>query len=830
MDHRTELAMRDMVSNVRQIEKHALVLASAPQVKSTVEDLDKNNEALQGSSRATIELFRAFMSAYPEYLQVRLITTNGMESIRLNRRGEQVELVVDSALQNKSDRPYFKEAVGLDQGEFYLSDFDLNQEYGELSIPYLKTMRVATPVRSSAVEAGPMVLVLNVDAAQWFRRVGQYKGSKDSLYVVDQQGAFLLHPEDSLTFADRKYGPAHGLSELDSSIIKYSRHTGDSLSEFTVGLNARLIYSRSQAVSGSSMNSISIASVVSKNALFAEARKEIRTTLLILILGLAIGIVVLGWLSEQIVRPIRVLANNVRSFSPGGHIPSTGSNRNDEVGVLASRFSQLAEKVNEQLTHLNTAKEQAEKAADEKDVFLSNFSHELRTPLNSISGMVEVLGRRQQSKDDMPVIQTLKYSVDHLKAMISDVLDYNRILEGDLQLAKVRVVPEEMARNICLGYMLKARSKDVALSYKVHQDVPEAIVTDKVRLTQIVHNLLSNALKFTDNGKVGLQVGWNNGSLVIEVEDTGVGMDPLELEHIFDRYSQTRTGKAEGSGIGLGLSIVKHLVGLLGGRIEVASEEGRGTRFTIELPVEIAGSDDEGFQGEIHLGDLKVLYVDDVEVNRITMAHVLDLTGVEVDSVSCCKDALSLLAEKAFDVVLMDLRMPEIDGFECIERIQELELEIPIIAVSADLGDTEKDKLAAMGVDRMIEKPVDPSLLIERILEVTSSGKGDVYTRLLNNYCQHDRGLLQNIHTTFSELVAECKREILLTNAEDMDPRSVQDLLRDIRHKLMPSAKMFEMEEVFDPSPRSGKGEVKDLLGALDELTYFLEDFRKKHF
>ena len=314
--------------------------------------------------------------------------------------------------------------------------------------------------------------------------------------------------------------------------------------------------------------------------------------------------------------------------------------------------------MNQQIDDLEKERNKAEQAAQDKEAFLANFSHELRTPLNNIAGMTEVLKRNKHLEKDEPIIETLKYSVENLQALISNVLDYTRILEDKIQLTKDQVIVEELLKNMVMSHQLNARNKGISLSYTSSPDVPVSVVTDKMRLVQILNNLLSNAIKFTDKGEVEILASWTNpNELKLVVRDTGHGMNEDELKEIFQRYHQIEGGKRSGAGVGLGLAITEHIVTMLKGRINVESKIDEGSSFTVVIPV---GKKDSEFKQvdavESKYSNIAVLYVDDVQINRTTMQLLLEPTGMQLVLASSCKEALVELQKTDFDVVLMDLQ------------------------------------------------------------------------------------------------------------------------------------------------------------------------------
>lgn len=815
-DHRFELMEKSLGAYTETAKQHALLLSRSPQIIGYVNDISDSTHA-ESRYRSDVEaLFSALLHTYRECFQARLINAEtGLELLRLNRDSSGVAIVRPEQLQDKSDRSYFKEGLLLEPGVCYTSGFDLNREFGKLSYPYIKTMRVATPIYTGDKMAA--ILVLNMDAASWFEQLQTYKTPIDDLYIIDPNSGFLLHPNSEYSFSGFREDAE--IEPFDQNLLEFSVNEQAQPFDELYGKNLHwLIRGKTIQEDEAESKRLVLLSLVRKDLVFESARKDTRLTFGLILLALCGGVFVLLWLSELIVKPIKDLAQTVSDSYSGATIELPKLPGDDEFAQLNNSFVVLSQKVNQQFSDLEEARLQAEKALTTKDEFLGNVSHEIRTPLNTISGMTEALKQESLSPKQKELVEALSYSVDHLLSMINDILDYNQVIEGQLKLQLQTFSPEELVRNVCLGFNQQALDHGIDLGYEVENSVPTLIEADGVRITQILHNLVVNALKFTNSGSINLKATYENGELMLTVRDTGVGMTSEELQTIFNRYQQASDGQNNKRGLGLGLSIVKYLVTLMNGRVEVASEKGKGTRFIIWIPARVV----DATNGANLLSEpgktINALYVDDVEVNRITMQHLVGSTEINLHTVANCAAAIAELVDKEIHVILMDLRMPKVDGFQCIEKIRDSYKDIPIIAVSANLGQKELNRLAAIGVNHSILKPIDPKKLLSMINSILNGRGRSVYSSLLQDHCNRDLKLLRKVMVSFEKLLDESLDQCDQQASNDNDPKK---LINDIRHRIAPSVKIFRSEAILgddDSSIRSLQEKLIQIKEALFKL------------
>jgi PAS domain S-box-containing protein len=375
------------------------------------------------------------------------------------------------------------------------------------------------------------------------------------------------------------------------------------------------------------------------------------------------------------------------------------------------------------------AKQIAEAAVKSKQQFLSNMSHEIRTPMNAIIGFTKVMLKTELSEKQKEYLNAIKISGDALIVLINDILDLAKVDAGKMTFNNI---PFQMSVSISAMLHLfepKIQEKNLKLEKEYDPSIPDYLMGDPVRLNQIILNLVGNAVKFTATGKITVSVrkvreDIEKVGVEFSVSDTGIGIPAENLAHIFDDFQQANstTSRLYG-GTGLGLAIVKQLVEPQGGKVEVNSTVNVGTTFSFVLDFKKTNAipqqeTETALELEEGIQHVRVLVVEDISLNQLLLKTLLDEFGFDMDIAENGKVAISLLEKNKYDIILMDLQMPEMNGFEATHYIRKhMNLQVPIIALTADVTTVDADKCKEVGMNDYISKPIDEQALYNKILK-----------------------------------------------------------------------------------------------------------------
>lgn len=406
--------------------------------------------------------------------------------------------------------------------------------------------------------------------------------------------------------------------------------------------------------------------------------------------------------------------------------------QNNGQKVAFATIIDISERKEKEL--LAKAKEVAEKSNRIKDEFLANMSHEIRTPMNAILGFTDLISHKVQGSEEKEYVNSIKIAGESLLTIINDILDLAKIESGMMTFESYPLDILGLLKSIDVLLRPKAMEKNLELSFICEEDVPETVYGDTTRLTQIIINLVGNAIKFTATGNITVHAKVINNAedhteIQFRVSDTGIGMTEDKLELIFDRFKQAEeytTRKYGGSG--LGLSIVKKLIEMQEGTISVNSEIGKGSQFIFSLSFKsfekktgavIKGNIQKSDQQD--LSHLKILVAEDNELNVKLVTAIFRKYNVIPDIAVNGRIAVEMLEKAHYDILLLDMQMPEMNGYQTASYIRgEMRSNIPIIALTAHAMAGEKERCIQMGMNDYVSKPFDTEVLIKKIISLTA--------------------------------------------------------------------------------------------------------------
>ncbi|MEO0551552.1 MAG: ATP-binding protein [Bacteroidota bacterium] len=453
-----------------------------------------------------------------------------------------------------------------------------------------------------------------------------------------------------------------------------------------------------------------------------------------------------------------------------------------------------------------------------KEQFLANMSHEIRTPINGIAGMVNLLFETNSEQDRSHYLNAIKHSTENLKVIINDILDLSVIESGKLKFETIGFNIRYQLGAVIDTFIYQSKEKGIDLSYSISPEADHVLLGDPVRLNQILINLINNALKFTHVGEINVKVDLEKENdtdhwIRFEVNDTGMGIPPEKVDHIFDSFTQADESVTRRyGGTGLGLSIVKQLVELQKGSIAVESKENVGTKFTFTVPYKFGSEKDLINPGRSSKNKsvthsfygTRVLLVEDNDINRLYALNILKKWNCQIDQAENGYTALEKLKTNEYDIILMDVQMPIMDGYEATKTIRKTfptaKNAIPIIALTANAIKGDNEKCLEIGMNDYLSKPFQPESLFDvmsKFIDEQEKPESDqlkiVDLTYLKSVCNNDENFMREMIATFvantPEIISEMRQMADLGNWSQVSA---------LAHKLKPSVTFMGISGIKD--------------------------------
>jgi signal transduction histidine kinase/ActR/RegA family two-component response regulator len=693
----------DGIANLRLLEANPVL-----QQYLLTSDEELRYNLLQPS---LLQAFAIYQEQYPYFNEIRVILPDGFEDIRRTIG------FIPNTTEQEAQSPFFRTWQHLD-GKTISDSIQVNPDDGELVLLLGKKLMLShrglDPVHARPELRGYLSITIGLKAYAEQLEERRF-GESGRLMLTDTRGQRVR--------IDNEIPPSAGFRDTALSLppteqAATTRIQGEPYVYWTLPLQ----------------DDLRITAILPEGELLAPTRSLAWAVLLVSLIAVLALMLSIYWIIQHLViNPLNRLNAAAQAVAEGDLQTPISDRTTDEIGHLTSTFNEMQRsllrsrnEVQRYQRELERKISQARQANQTKSEFLAKMSHEIRTPMNGVIGSLELLLASGLSERQRRFAKVARRSAAGLLDIINDILDFSKIEAGRLVLANR---PFNLRRDVVQSaiepLLERARDKGLRLEIQLEQAVTQELIGDPVRLRQILINLIDNAIKFTDAGRVWLRIFQHGQSrhsrlLHFEVKDTGIGLHPAELPHIFDSFSQAdNSNSRKYGGTGLGLSIAKQLVELMGGSIGVESTPGKGSKFWFEirlalnpeqLKISNASMFGENDQTACALHGEHILLVEDNPVNLEVAKEMLTTLGCEVSSCMNGREALQALDADRFDLVLMDCQMPLMDGYQATRELRRREWQTgrprtPVIAVTADALGSRRQAALDAGMDDHLNKP-----------------------------------------------------------------------------------------------------------------------------
>lgn len=805
LKHTQEMLQLKFESYLDQIEDDVNQLSRSPLLQAYLENNDTTNLDMLHDEYAS------FLASKSTYFQIRLLATNteGKELLRVERIDENIIRCPENELQYKGERDYFKELLQLPLDSIYYSKIDLNKENGIVSPTKTPTLRLGKKVKT--LSGADCFLIANIDLTQLFDNLKALIPASHELRFFNQDGHYLIHPEPKKTFTFEANGDPCFFEEFEFNMNEITPEGVNHSTSNAVNIFFNLTYDRPTY---NLFGGVSVKDEIVFASFYSWRRKMIMISILVALFFLITAFI---YMRKQ-TKELKSITEELKTFSSKIKPKKIKNTRRDEIGELAESFEKMSQKVSESHLEMEKAKIDAEKANREKEEFLENMSHEIRNPLQSILGGVQILEQNQKSDYQKPFIASLKFNSQQLNSLVTDVLDFSKLKNGQIHLDKKWNDLKQFCADLVNASKYRADKKNISIQLDYSSSLDSFIFKfDPIRLYQILNNLLSNAVKFTPNGGV-IQIKVSlieNNSIHFSVIDNGNGISKLEMQ----RLTQRKIGTNFNLGSGLGLAIVQDLLTIHDSQLSVYSEPDKGSKFSFNLSLEYKTKalneipqNPLDFSGKSHT---RVLILEDDAELREWYRHVL--LGFDIQLFASLSE-FATSSQETFDFAICDLNFEtsQLSKTEIDEFISpRLKMNGKIMIVS---GSEKKEAFKAF---TFFKKPLE---------------RDELVATLVNHqlFILHGSPDFSNFEKDYDQNKTLIKKALLLLIASwekdkegligSINNKSIEEFQK-IKHRIITSIRRLNLtsfEDFLDQLEPSAANQTNELLLLNEKMDFYI--------
>ncbi len=712
--HTLEILELKFKNSIENTKKDVLFIARSPYLKDYILSSKFQTQDLHKKHSLTAD-YISFLSSRPDYSQIRYIgkKDKGKEILRVDRVNSTINVTNPQELQEKGNTSYFRETIDLNEDSVSFSQIDLNKERGKVSLPKIPTLRASCPVWFNDQSHG--IAVINMNLSSLFNELSLTANDEFNIYLTNNKGYALIHPKKDLEFAF-EFGDSSSILKLFELNIEKSEMMGKGVYSGNPIFWRKIHYPKQNY-------ELYLLLHTKENKLLASFVNWRWSIIgITLMISAIMTMLALWWLRKQS-KDMNSIVQSIENFQIGLETKELPVHRNDEIGIIANTFHEMSDTIKENITKLELAKGNAEAANIQKEEFLQNMSHEIRNPLHAILGMTRMLESNQPKTEQIPLIESLKFSSNILLSLVNDILDFSKLKEGKIKLVNEVANLDYLCKQIVKAYLYESSNKKILLEYNSSLELTNNnYFVDSLRFSQIVSNLLSNAIKFTPpSGKIKIQLETIENLIRFTISDSGPGIPVDKFHDIQKRFQKLeRDANKDQYGAGLGLPIVVQLLSLFNSKLELLERKGSGTVFSFLLNLE--KSIEVKFKTNIIQTDKlwkNILIIDDDPQIQYWYKHLFDKLGLNVKIIGDLGEIQNLDTSNKYDILITDNLVGEQSVISLLPKVNDC-----ITPHTVKLMLTGNHEIASLQLesngyfDKILQKPIDENILIESINEL----------------------------------------------------------------------------------------------------------------